>query len=214
MGSLHTRARRYAAAKEELRRALEIDPDLPQAYVRLAEVHQALGETDAAIGQYDRALARQGKSAVLHGIVGSLHHNNNNPAAARKHYEQALAIDPRLASVANNLAWLQATEGGNLDVALSLAQRAKAQLPDSPTTSDTLAWILYKKGLYSAAIPLMQECVVKVPSSPTYRYHLGMALLASGRKQEGKTQLEAALRMKLTAGDDQAARAALDGISK
>jgi tetratricopeptide (TPR) repeat protein len=114
--------------------------------------------------------------------------------------------------VANNLAWLYVNDGGNLDVALSLAQKAKQQLPDSPATSDTLAWVLYKKGLYAPAIPILQECIAKVPTSATYSYHLGMALLASGRKQEAKTQLEAALRLKLAGEDDQAARAALARI--
>lgn len=212
MGSLQARAKRYTAAKEELTRAMELDPNLWQANMRLAEVHQALGETDAAIAQYERVLASQPRSAVVHGIVASLYYSHRNPAAARKHYEQALAIDSGLGSVANNLAWLYVNEGGNLDAALSLAQKAKQQLPDSPATSDTLAWVLYKKGFHAAAIPILQECVAKVPTSPIYPYHLGMALLASGRKQDAKTYLETALRLKLAGEDDQAARAALARI--
>jgi Tfp pilus assembly protein PilF len=158
-------------------------------------------------------LAVEPKLAAVHGVVATLHQRLNNPALARKRYEQALALDPSLGWVANNLAWLHVSEGGNLDVALSLAQKAKERLPDSPATSDTLAWVLINKGLHSAALPIMKECVAKVPSSPIYRYHLGMALLGSGRKQEAKTQLEAALRMKLTGADDRAARAALAGMN-
>jgi hypothetical protein len=40
-----------------------------------------------------------------------------------------------------------------------------------------------------------------------------MALLASGKKQDGRTQLEAARRLKLAGEDDQAAREALGGIN-
>jgi tetratricopeptide (TPR) repeat protein len=213
LGSLQAGVKRYASAKEELNRALGLDSNLWQADMRLAEVCQAQGETEAAIARYERVLVIQPKSAVVHGIVAGLYYGNRNAAAARKHYEQALALDPHLGLVANNLAWLHVNEGGDLDVALSLAQTAKRQLPESPAVSDTLAWILNKKGLHAAAIPVMQECVAKVPSSAVYRYHLGMALLASGKKREAKTQLEIARQLKLGGNDDQAARAALAGIN-
>ena len=53
---------------------------------------------------------------------------------------------------ANNLAWRYAEDGGNLDVALSLAQTAKRKLPDSPEVSDTLGWIYLKKDLDTQAV--------------------------------------------------------------
>ena len=137
---------------------------------------------------------------------------NGKRDLARKHYEQALAIDPRLGWAANNLAWMHASDGGDLDVALSLAQKAKEQLPDSPIVSDTLGWILYKKGMHAAALPVLQECVKQVPSSATYRYHLGMALLAGGKKKEASVSLEAARRLKLTPKEDQEAVAALASL--
>ena len=34
----------------------------------------------------------------------------------------------------------------NLDVALGRAQKAKSLMPESPSITDTLAWVLYKKG--------------------------------------------------------------------
>ena len=47
---------------------------------------------------------------------------------------------------ANNLAFLYADEGGNLDLALQLAQTAKQHLPNSAEVDDTLGWVYYKKG--------------------------------------------------------------------
>jgi tetratricopeptide (TPR) repeat protein len=107
------------------------------------------------------------------------------------------------------LAWVYAEENTNLDVAVSLAQKAKQLLPDLDSISDTLAWVYYKKGNYSGAVPLLQECVEKAPDRASYRYHLGMVLLADGEKQRARQQLEAALRLKLAGNDAQQARQAL-----
>ena len=91
----------------------------------------------------------------------------------------------------------------------TVAQRAKQVQPNFVNATDTLGWIQYKKGLYSSAIPLLQECVTKVPQSATYHYHLGMALLATGDRAKSRDQLEAALRLKLAGADAENARKAL-----
>ena len=64
---------------------------------------------------------------------------------------------------ANNLAYIYAEEGGNLDIALNLAQTAKQVAPDNPNFTDTLGFVLLKKGLASAAIPEFQAAVNKSP---------------------------------------------------
>src|ERR1700745_119845 len=104
------------------------------------------------------------------------------------------------------MAWVDAQEGKNLDVALGMAQKAKSLMPEVPSISDTLAWVMYKKGNYSGAIPLLQDCVKKSPDSAQFRYTLGLVLWAAGQKEAGKTQLQAALQMnKLEAADKEQA---------
>jgi len=201
LGTLHAGAKQRDLAKAAFQRAVQLNPKIAQGYLQLGQAYQDLGETDSAIAQFAKALPLEPRSAVLHAMLGNLYLSKNNIDMARKRYEQALAIDPNFAAAVNNLAWLYAQHGGNLDVALSLAQKGKELFPDSPSTTDTLAWIQCKKGLYAAAIPLMQECVQKVPSSPTYHYHLGMALLAIGEKQIAKQHLQTALRLKLNQED-------------
>ena len=107
-----------------------------------------------------------------------------------------LEIDPRAAVAANNLAWIYAQDGGNLDIALQLAQTAKSQLPDQPEFNDTLGWIYYKKDLATLAIPPLQQSVEKDPKNPVYHYHLGLAYAKSGDKGKAKSSLEQALKLK------------------
>ncbi len=132
---------------------------------------------------------------------------------AIKHYQQALSFDPNYIFALNNLAWMYANEGQNLDVALGIAQKAKELQPLSPTATDTLAWIQYKKGLYGGAIPLLKECVAKQPDSARFHYHLGAALFAGGQKGEAKQELQAAMRLKLGESEVQDARRLLSQMN-
>jgi len=168
-----------------------------------------LHQTDAAIARYEKALVLRPNFPPLETLVGNLYLDKGDLATARKHYEQALAINPNFAIAASNLAWVYTKQGGNLDVALGLAQKAKQLMPELDSITDTLAWVQYKKGSYISAKPLLQECVRKAPQYAPYHYHLGMVLAASGEKAKAKTELEAALRMKLSAEDATDARQAL-----
>ena len=116
---------------------------------------------------------------------------------------------PNLPMAMANMAWVDTLENKNLNVALGMAQKAKSLMPDLPEITDTLAWVMYMRGNYADAMPLLQECVQKSPDSAEYRYHLGMTLLATGQKTKGKQELEAALRMKLDSLEAQQAQLAL-----
>ncbi len=208
LGETQFDAKKYDAAQAEFERAIELNPSLVQAHLQLARAHQAKEETQAAISQYEAVLSLQRRSANLLSVVASLYEATGNLDAARKYYEQALAIDPNMAVPANNLGFLYVKQGGNLDVALDLAQRAKQLMPDLNPITDTLGWVLYKKGDYVSALPLFQECVEKEPNSLGYRYHLGMVLLAIGQKEKARDQSESALRLRLLGEDaEQAADA-------
>jgi tetratricopeptide (TPR) repeat protein len=209
LGFLESGAAQFEAAKAEFERAIQLDPNLALAYLRLGQVYQDQGQTDLAIGRFEKALALQPMLVPLITLVGNLYLDKGNFEVAGKYYQQALAIDPNFATAASNLAWVYAAQGGNLDVALSLAEKAKESLPESDSASDVLAWVEYKKGSYDSARELLEECVQKVPDKGEYHYHLGMVLLASGEKVKARAALQSALRLKLKPEDATQARQAL-----
>ena len=130
----------------------------------------------------------------------------------RTSYEKALKINPNFPPAANNLAYLYAERGGNIDVALNLAQKAKEQVPDDPNISDTLGWIYYKKNVPSRAIAYLKEAAEKVPNQPMIRYHLGMAYYKNGNRDLAKKELNEALKIdpKFPGADE--ARATLNAL--
>ena len=128
-------------------------------------------------------------------LTGILYDTQKNYDKAKEYYEKALKIDPKFAPASNNLAWIYAEHGGNIDVALDLAQRAKEKLPDDPAVSDTLGWIYYKKGAFLKAISLLKEGSEKLQDNPAVHYHLGMAYYKNGNKEQARTEIEAALNL-------------------
>src|SRR5579863_8639419 len=74
-------------------------------------------------------------------------------------YQQALNIQPDHPLASNNLAYLMLQQGGNVDVALAMAQTARRGMPDLASAADTLGWADYQKGIYQAAIPPSQAAL-------------------------------------------------------
>ena len=210
LGSLNFQSKNYSVSQAEFERAIQIDPNNIQAYLRLGKLYEEQGQRELAIARYQKALDLQPKFAPLATMIGNLYLETGDMETARKYYAQALASDPNFAVAMANTAWVDAQEGKDLDVALGMAEKAKSLEPDVVTITDTLAWVMYKRGNYANAMPLLQECIHKSPDSAQFHYHLGMTLLAAGQKAKGKEQLEAALRLNLNTANTQQARQALD----
>jgi len=209
LGELQFEAKNNNAAKAEFERAVQLDPKNIQAYLELGRVDEVESQADLAIGQYRQALDLQPEFAPLCIKIGNLYLHQGDLETARQYFQRALDANPEYAPAMANVAWVDALEGKNLNVALGMAQKAKSLMPDLPAITDTLAWVMYMRGNYADAVPLLQECVQMLPDSAEFRYHLGMTLLAIGQKAKGKQELEAALQMKLDNGEAQQAQQAL-----
>jgi tetratricopeptide (TPR) repeat protein len=210
LGALNFQLKNHDISQSEFERAIQIDPNNIQAYLRLGKVFEEQGQSELAIARYQKALDLQPKLAPLATMIGNLYLDKGDMETARKYYAQAIAANPNFAVAIANTAWVDAQEGKDLDVALGMAEKAKSLEPDVATITDTLAWVMYKRGNYANAMPLLQEIVRKTPDSAQFHYHLGMTLLAAGQKAKGKEQLEAALRLNLNTDNTQQARQALD----
>jgi len=202
----------YGAAEPVLRQAIETDPGNLRTYGLLAQVLASQKRLADGTREFEILAQRAPKSVGVQTFVAVLLHVQDRTEEARAQYQKVLEIDPRAAVAANNLAWMYAEEGQQLDVALRLAQTAKAQLPDDPSVSDTLAWVYYKRNLGQLAIPILEPLTRQDPNNPTYRYHLGLAYARSGQDSLARQSLERALALKLSAADAVAARKTLDTL--
>ncbi len=146
--------------------------------------------------------------------LATLYEKDGNWEEAKKLCEKAREVDNASPVVANHLASLYLDHGGDINVAVSLAQVAKQKMPESPATTDTLGWAYYKLGSTKAALAELTESAKKAPRIPEYQYHLGMAYLADDRPDLARQLLQSALSLDPRFPDATNARAALEKVSK
>jgi tetratricopeptide (TPR) repeat protein len=188
---------RSADAEAMYKKAIELDPNDLTGYERLARFYSATGRLDETVKTYEKAVAVRPDQANLHHFLGVLYELGGQRERAVARYEEAIRLDPNLGEAKNNLAYLFAETGQNLDRALDLAQEAKTQLPESASVADTLGWVLYKRGIPSAAISYLKEA--EAGSDPNdasigvVRHHLALAYEANGELEQARAALSRAL---------------------
>jgi tetratricopeptide (TPR) repeat protein len=202
-----------ASAEKALRAAIDADPSRIAPYETLGSLYLSQKKLDQALKEFETLATRQAKPVGALTMSGMILEQQGKRDLARKRYEEALVLDSRAATPANNLAWILAEMGEDLDRALQLAQIATAASPEVPQIMDTLGWVYYKKNQPALAIPLFQQCVEKAPAVPEYHYHLGLALLKSGDTAKGRVALQRALDAKPSAAVSAEIRRALESAN-
>lgn len=209
---------RIEEAIAQLERTLERWPSLPAASTllvqllgrsgRLAEARETLEKLDV-----EGALPPAGKVTLARMLMDS-----GDEEDARTLLEAALEADPESTSAANDLAYLLARRGEDLERATELAQRARGQAPESAQVADTLGWVLHQRGLANAALVQFDEAVdLADPQSPawaTAHYHRALALRDLGRTEEAIRAMERALASGTDFPEADAARAAIQELMK
>jgi Tfp pilus assembly protein PilF len=170
----------YAQAETSAMRAIQLDPKTPGAYTLLARIELAKGSAENAKANLRKGIATFPGSTLNYMELAILFEHEGNWAEAKKLVEEAHRIDPAAPVVAAELAFLYLEHGGDVNTAVSLAQIAKRQMPNSSKTADLLGWAYCKLGSHATAITHLKEAVQKEPTNPIFQYHLATAYLGIG----------------------------------
>jgi tetratricopeptide (TPR) repeat protein len=203
-----------AAGEKYLRKSVEVDPSNLDAYAMLGRMFVSQRRLDEARVEFERLAAKRPSEPGPKTMVGVLYDMQNKSDESARVYESVLKTSPRAGVAANNLAFIYATRGTNLDVALQLAQTAKQEIPTNWEVDDTLGFVYYKKGLPELAIPSLVSCADKAPKDPTCHYHLGLAYAKIGDKENAVKSLEKALALQPAFEGADEARATLASLKR
>lgn len=196
LANLQARSGKYDQAIAAFQALIQKNPKSSSLYLSLGESFRLKGDITAAIDSFRKAKDLQPNDTRVYVPLALLLDQSGQKAEARSIYEQILKMQPDNPIALNNLAYMMAESGGDLDQALTLAQRAKQKLPQDPNVADTLGWIYIKKNLSDNAIEIFRDLATKQPDNSTYRYHLAMALFQKGDRPQAKKELQAALQRK------------------
>jgi len=180
----------FTHAEPDLLKAIELDPKLEVAYQLLAQLYVASNRQEEAIAKLT-AFVEKNKTIPALMQLALINQQVKHFDAARDAYETLLTVAPNFPLALNNLAVLYSEHLGQLDKAYDLAKRAK-EAANEPHINDTLGWILFKRGDYSNALPLLQESAGKLPDSPEIQFHVGMAHYMMGEEGPARIALQKA----------------------
>jgi tetratricopeptide (TPR) repeat protein len=196
VGVLLVQAKDFPGAEKEFRRAIDLDKNNAEAVIKLGMLQKQQGNADQALQTYLDGAKANPKLIAYYLLAGGIYQDKQDWDKAKQMYQKALEVEPDHPVASNNLAYVMLQQGGNVDVALAMAQTARRQLPDNPNSADTLGWAYYQKGVYSSAINLFKEAVSKDKENLTFNYHLGMAYAKSGQGALAKQQLDRVSKIK------------------
>jgi tetratricopeptide (TPR) repeat protein len=163
----------FVPAEKSLQRAIELDANYLRAYFMLANLYVNSKKSDQALKQLNEIVVKTNDASALM-LIGMIQNEQGHYAEARSTYEKLLEFNSTNRIALNNLAYLYSEKFGLLDKAVQAARKARDLAPYDPSLSDTLGWVLFKRGEYSWALSLLQASADKLPDEPEVLFHLGM----------------------------------------
>ena len=177
----------------------ENSPASALLYLQMGEAKERGGDLPGSLAAFQtaRQLAPSDARPVLD--LALLYDRTGRSEKARKEYEIVIQLQPENATALNNLAYLEAEDGVDLDQALAHAQRAQQKLPNDLDVQDTVALVYIRKNLANDGVRMLRDLVARRPDSASFHLHLALALYQKGDRSWAKRELEAALRHQPTA---------------
>jgi tetratricopeptide (TPR) repeat protein len=191
-GVVLTRLGRDDEARSRLEKSVELDPEHAAAWAGLATLEARANQLPKAIELFDKAAALAPHISAYPYSAAQLTFASGDRDGAEKRLREIVRRFPSHAGARNDLAWILAQKGEDLDLALALAEEAQ-RLDPSPEVLDTLGWVRFKRGEISAAVSVLEEAVEARQDSPSIRYRLGVALSKAGNPKRAREMLQAAI---------------------
>ena len=109
---------------------------------------------------------------------------------AREAYLEAIRRDKNNPFALNNLAYMMARSGEDLQTALHYAQEAKRNRPKSPEINDTLAYVYVVLGMSRNAAAVFEESLDLQPPAQRDKTKRLLASLQRGEMDSVKKEME------------------------
>jgi len=171
----------------------QVMPGDHESYTQLGQLYQQKGDLPRALAAFQkaadlaptdwRACARLAAAQQFAGLS----------AQARVNYRRALVLGADDPDLFNNLAYLEADTGSDLDDALALTQKTLARAPGNSQYADTAGFVYLKRHENAAALQIFESLLKRYPNDAGFRYHLALTLFQSGKKAQGEQELRAAI---------------------
>ena len=160
-----SKALELAGRREEaiatLQKVMEMEPQEPRGRLLLAELYLRAKQWQKAVAEFEKILSDfpdQGPlvEAVRYYLSNAFVNLNDYPKAEAQ-LQLILDADPNDPGANNDLGYLWADQGKNLEEAERMIRIAVKSQPDNPAYLDSLGWVLYKRNQHKDALKHLQQ---------------------------------------------------------
>src|ERR1044072_3618790 len=167
----------------------------------LAEISRLRGMPDKALGHYQSLLQREPQDVEALFQTGYLSLKLNQLKQARDYFRKLIAVDPKHAGGAADLAALEAQYNekhvglNEKTPGVTLREVVQAN-PSSVEAHVNLGAQLLTEGVYPEALTILERAVTLRPSLAAAQYDLGLAQLKENKYQDAVTSNKKALELR------------------
>lgn len=203
LGSLYYLDKDYDKSLATAEKALKYHPAATALYniassalLKKKEYDEALSYLKKGLSHIDSADTK-GLSEMITSI-GDAYNMMGRQDTAFNYYERALSLDPDNLLALNNYAYNLALTDRDLDKALTMIEKVIQENPESSTSLDTYAWVLYKQKKYDKAREIIDGALAnndENDDSPEIYEHAGDIYFMDGKPDEAIDFWKKALKL-------------------
>ena len=191
---VHLKKGERTKAVNFLKNATQKAPSFFTALYAIGELNFLMGKLEIATQYYQRASTVKKDAGILIKL-GLIFENSKEYEKAEKQYEEVTRLFPDLFVGYNQLAWVYAKRGVELEKAMDLAKKADELQPGNASILDTIGWIYFKNNQYDKSIEYLENAIKITPQNPSILYHLGAVYHSKGSNNLAKNYLKKALEI-------------------
>ena len=210
LGDVHMRLGRFDEAIAQYRKSHDLEAGTVTT-LRLYRAHLVAGDRARARSVLSPWVASHPTDSTARAALAEDLLAGGELDAARGQYERLLERDPSNPTVLNNLAYI--LDQQQAPRAYELAQRAHELAPDNPAISDTVGWLMVRRGKPGLGLRHLRNAESRASGHPEISYHIGVALAALDRRREARSALERALAHPAGFAEAEAASALLEELN-
>ncbi len=142
--SAEMQTKKYKETVEELEKVINTQPNNKDVLQKLAVSYYNLGDLGKAEEFFSQAVKVTPQDAILHNNLGNVLRSEKKYEEAKKHYREAITIDPHFSATYVNLAVLLRDFENNRAEAIKVLEEGTAQIPKDEMLKQIL--MTYRRG--------------------------------------------------------------------
>jgi tetratricopeptide (TPR) repeat protein len=170
-------AGRFDGALEAARESLKVNPADPIALSLIGTTLSRMGKSEEAIAHFKDMLDKFPKEDEVvkraHSGLSTVYVDLEQFDKGEAELEALLDKDPEDVGVNNDLGYLYADRGKNLEKAEAMVRKAVEAEPDNSAYLDSLGWVLFKRGKAQEALEPLEKAGKDPGVDATILDHLG-----------------------------------------